>query len=201
MKVNNVTANKYKTNQKVNFKAQIFHQKEIFKSIADTDRRFWTVGQKYERIKIISNAINHIKEMGDSDTGIRLFQKPVTIDHHNCWYNTRITNKKFPDVVFYYPYKNNKGLENISYLDFFNQKIDALKNCIETFEKNFLKHVSNLAQQEPPKVLEMFNIKDAHWEKIADKLKESKGYLYVGLDKDRKTFEEKYLKYLLNRSV
>ncbi len=87
----------------------------------------------------------------------------------------------------------------MNYLEFFRQKNDDLINCIETFEQKFLKYVSNLAQQKPPAVLEMFNIKDEHWMKIADKIKDSSGYLYVGLEKDRKIFEEKYLKYLINR--
>ena len=201
MKIHNVTINKSTSSQKVNFGAQIFHQREIFKSIAETDSRCWNVGQKYEHIKMIRNAINYIKEIGDSDTGISLLQKPVTIEHHKCWYNTRITNKKFPNIAYHNVWKNNESFFNMNYLEFFRQKNDDLINCIETFEQKFLKYVSNLAQQKPPAVLEMFNIKDEHWMKIADKIKDSSGYLYVGLEKDRKIFEEKYLKYLINRSV
>ena len=201
MKIDNISNNNYTNNKKVNFKAQIFHQKEIFKAIADFDSHAWNIGQKFEHIKSIRNGINEIKKTGDFDTGISLLQKPVTIAHHNCWYNTRIINKKFPDVVFYQAYDNNKRFWSISYLDFFQQKADALKECIEIFEKNFLKHVCNLAQQEPSKVLEMFNIKDAHWAVIADKIKGKTGYYYVGVEKDREVFNQKYLKFLLNESL
>ncbi len=61
MKIHNVTINKSTSSQKVNFGAQIFHQREIFKSIAETDSRCWNVGQKYEHIKMIRNAINYIR--------------------------------------------------------------------------------------------------------------------------------------------
>ena len=201
MKIDSISNNNYANSNRVNFKAQIFHQKEIFKTITDADSRMWDLGQKFEHIKSIRNGINEIKKMGDPDTGISLLQNRVTINHHNCWYNTRIINKKFPDVAFYHAYDNNKGFWNISYLDFFKQKTDDLKDCIETFEKKFLKHVCNLAQQEPPKVLEMFNIKDEHWAEIADKIKGKTGYYYIGIEKDREVFNQKYLKYLLKHSL
>ncbi len=201
MKVHNVNTNKYSQNQKVNFGAQIFHQREIFKSISDTDSRTWDLGQKYEHIKMISNAIDYIKKIGDPDTGISLLQRPVTIEHHNCWYNTRIINKKFPNIAYHNVWENNESFFNMNYLKFFGQTNDALFECIENFEQKFLKYVSNLAKQKPPAVLEMFNIKDEHWIKIADKIKDSSGYFYVGLEKDRKIFEEKYLKNLINRLV
>ena len=169
MKIDNISSNNYTNSKRVNFKAQIFHQKEIFKTITDVDSRMWDLGQKFEHVKSIRNGINKIKGMGDSDTGISLLRNPLTIDHHNTRYNTRIINKKFPDIAFYYAYDNNKGFWKLSYLDFFKQKTDALKDCIETFERKFLEHICNLAQQEPPKVLEMFDIKDKHWAEIADK--------------------------------
>lgn len=201
MKVHNITNNNYKSNQKINFGAQILHQKEIFKSIADTDSKTWDLKQKYEHIKRIRDAINYIKEIGDPDTGISLLQKPVTIAHHNCRYNTRITNKKFPDVAYYHAWKNNESFFNMNYLKFFWSTKDFLSYEIETFEKKFLKYVSNLAQQSPRTTLEMFNIKDEHWMKIADKIKGNSGYLYVGLEQDRKIFEEKYLKNLVNGRI
>ena len=161
----------------------------------------WDLGQKFEHVKSIRNGINKIKGMGDSDTGISLLRNPLTIDHHNNRYNTRIINKKFPDIAFYYAYDNNKGFWKLSYLDFFKQKTDALKDCIETFERKFLEHICNLAQQEPPKVLEMFDIKDKHWAEIADKIKGKTGYYYVGIEKDREVFNQKYLKFLLKQSL
>ena len=201
MKIDNISSNNYTNSKRVNFKAQIFHQKEIFKMITDVDSRMWDLGQKFEHVKSIRNGINKIKGMGDSDTGISLLRNPLTIDHHNNRYNTRIINKKFPDIAFYYAYDNNKGFWKLSYLDFFKQKTDALKDCIETFERKFLEHICNLAQQEPPKVLEMFDIKDKHWAEIADKIKGKTGYYYVGIEKDREVFNQKYLKFLLKQSL
>lgn len=62
MKIDSISNNNYANSNSVNFKAQIFHQKAIFKTITDADSRMWDLGQKFEHIKSIRNGINEIKK-------------------------------------------------------------------------------------------------------------------------------------------
>lgn len=54
MKIDNISSNNYTNSKRVNFKAQIFHQKEIFKTITDVDSRMWdlVVGWAFSPTKV-----------------------------------------------------------------------------------------------------------------------------------------------------